>query len=97
MATHLQHGTDQADQQPDQQPDQQVELAITGMTCASCAHRIERKLGKLDGRPLAAIPPEGAPYALCLIRRGETGQVSFLGEMEEDTRLLARAAKQLVG
>ncbi|GAB2917686.1 heavy metal translocating P-type ATPase [Rhodococcus aerolatus] len=30
-------------------PDQQVELAITGMTCASCANRIERKLNKLDG------------------------------------------------
>jgi Cu+-exporting ATPase len=27
----------------------QVELAITGMTCASCANRIERKLNKLDG------------------------------------------------
>jgi Cu+-exporting ATPase len=26
-----------------------VELAISGMTCASCAHRIERKLNKLDG------------------------------------------------
>src|SRR4051812_30679037 len=26
-----------------------VELAIAGMTCASCAHRIERKLNKLDG------------------------------------------------
>ncbi|MCF6378560.1 heavy metal translocating P-type ATPase [Nocardioides KLBMP 9356] len=26
-----------------------VELAITGMTCASCAHRIERKLNKLEG------------------------------------------------
>ncbi|MGB8652292.1 MAG: heavy metal translocating P-type ATPase [Mycobacteriales bacterium] len=26
-----------------------VELSITGMTCASCAHRIERKLGKLEG------------------------------------------------
>ena len=26
-----------------------VELEITGMTCASCAHRIERKLNKLDG------------------------------------------------
>ncbi len=27
----------------------QVELAITGMTCASCANRIERKLNKLEG------------------------------------------------
>ncbi|MBX5469580.1 MAG: copper-translocating P-type ATPase [Thermoleophilaceae bacterium] len=26
-----------------------VELAITGMTCASCANRIERRLNKLDG------------------------------------------------
>lgn len=26
-----------------------VELVITGMTCASCANRIERKLNKLDG------------------------------------------------
>ncbi|MBA3522974.1 MAG: copper-translocating P-type ATPase [Geodermatophilaceae bacterium] len=27
----------------------QLELAITGMTCASCANRIERKLNKLEG------------------------------------------------
>jgi Cu+-exporting ATPase len=27
----------------------QVELAIGGMTCASCANRVERKLNKLDG------------------------------------------------
>ncbi|WP_017559049.1 heavy metal translocating P-type ATPase [Nocardiopsis baichengensis] len=26
-----------------------VELAITGMTCASCANRIERKLNRMDG------------------------------------------------
>src|SRR4051812_21579021 len=26
-----------------------LELAITGMTCASCAGRVERKLNKLDG------------------------------------------------
>ena len=28
---------------------QHVELPITGMTCASCANRIERKLNKLEG------------------------------------------------
>ncbi len=27
-----------------------VELDVTGMTCASCAARIERKLNKLPGR-----------------------------------------------
>ena len=27
----------------------ELELPITGMTCASCANRIERKLNKLDG------------------------------------------------
>ena len=26
-----------------------LDLAITGMTCASCANRIERKLNKLEG------------------------------------------------
>jgi Cu+-exporting ATPase len=30
-------------------PTKDVELEITGMTCASCANRIERKLNKLDG------------------------------------------------
>ncbi len=28
---------------------QRLELAVDGMTCASCANRIERKLNKLDG------------------------------------------------
>ncbi len=31
------------------QAPEHVELPITGMTCASCANRIERKLNKLDG------------------------------------------------
>ncbi|HWE89484.1 MAG TPA: heavy metal translocating P-type ATPase [Pseudonocardiaceae bacterium] len=34
---------------PQAEPNQRVELDITGMTCASCAARIERKLNKLDG------------------------------------------------
>lgn len=34
----------------DVRPDlQDIELAVTGMTCASCANRIQRKLNKLDG------------------------------------------------
>ncbi|KZB79552.1 heavy metal translocating P-type ATPase [Amycolatopsis regifaucium] len=33
----------------DQARTTEVELAITGMTCASCAMRIEKKLNKLDG------------------------------------------------
>ena len=28
---------------------ERVELPITGMTCASCANRIERKLNQLEG------------------------------------------------
>ena len=28
---------------------QEIELAVGGMTCASCANRVERKLNKLDG------------------------------------------------
>ena len=32
-----------------QQHDRDVEVAIEGMTCASCAARIEKKLNKVDG------------------------------------------------
>lgn len=37
---------------PDSKPlpvDEQVVLAVTGMTCAACAARIEKKLNKIDG------------------------------------------------
>ena len=36
-------------QKPEVAEASQIELAISGMTCASCANRIERKLNKLDG------------------------------------------------
>ncbi|GAA4820972.1 heavy metal translocating P-type ATPase [Nocardioides caeni] len=51
-----------------------IELAITGMTCASCANRIERKLNKLDGvsatvnyateKAKVTFEPDVAPEAL---------------------------------
>ncbi|HET9892057.1 MAG TPA: cation transporter, partial [Mycobacterium sp.] len=34
---------------PDNRASPPIELEITGMTCASCAARIEKKLNKLDG------------------------------------------------
>ncbi|MDP7216102.1 MAG: heavy metal-associated domain-containing protein, partial [Rhodospirillales bacterium] len=36
-------------------PNQTVELAIEGMTCASCSGRIEKALGKLPGVVLATV------------------------------------------
>lgn len=51
-----------------------IELAITGMTCASCANRIERKLNKLEGvsatvnyateKAKVTFEPDVAPEAL---------------------------------
>ena len=39
----------QPETQSDVRADREIELVIGGMTCASCAMRIERKLNKLDG------------------------------------------------
>ena len=39
----------QTTDRPTPQQVHEVDLTITGMTCASCSARIEKKLGKLDG------------------------------------------------
>ncbi|WP_280246445.1 heavy metal translocating P-type ATPase [Nocardia abscessus] len=51
-------------------PSGQVELVIGGMTCASCAARIEKKLNKLDGVTAAVN------YATEKARVEVTGQIS---------------------
>ncbi|GAB3879911.1 heavy metal translocating P-type ATPase [Terrabacter terrigena] len=40
---------------PDEQTPEEVRLAITGMTCASCSARIERKLSKVAGVESATV------------------------------------------
>ncbi|HEY6747189.1 MAG TPA: heavy metal translocating P-type ATPase [Mycobacteriales bacterium] len=52
--------------------DRELELAIGGMTCASCANRVERKLNKLDGVTASVN------YAT------EKATVSFPGSVSED-------------
>jgi Cu+-exporting ATPase len=42
-------GTESRSAAPDGMVSTETELLISGMTCASCANRIERKLNKLDG------------------------------------------------
>ena len=32
-------------------PDRTIDLAITGMTCASCVSRVEKVLGRVPGGP----------------------------------------------
>src|SRR3954447_24316749 len=46
MSSTTEPTTTTASQQPGHE---NVELLLTGMTCASCANRVERKLNKLDG------------------------------------------------
>lgn len=64
-----------------------VELAIGGMTCASCANRIERKLNKLDGvvatvnyatEKAKVIVPEGYDSKLLVEEIEKTGYTAEL-------------------
>ncbi|OBH67310.1 copper-translocating P-type ATPase [Mycobacterium mantenii] len=57
-----------------------IELAITGMTCASCAARIEKKLNKLDG--VAATVNYATEKATVTIPAGYDAQI-LIGEIEK--------------
>ena len=54
-----------------------VELAIGGMTCASCAARVEKKLNKIDG----------VTATVNLVT--ETARVSFPGTVSPDELVMA--------
>ncbi len=68
---------------------EQFELEIGGMTCASCAQRIEKKLGKLDGVEAAVnyatekarvTAPEGYDPQLLIAEVEKTGYTARLPE-----------------
>lgn len=64
--------------------DQRVELDISGMTCAACASRIEKKLNKLDGvratvnyaterAVVLGLPPDRAGEAVAAVEKAGYG------------------------
>ncbi|GAA4191073.1 heavy metal translocating P-type ATPase [Microbacterium oryzae] len=70
-----------------------VELEIGGMTCASCANRIERKLNKLDGvtasvnyatEKARVTVPEGYDPALLIAEVEKTGYTAILPRPAEE-------------
>lgn len=80
----------------------QLELDISGMTCAACANRIERKLNKLDGvtamvnlateRALVqGLGPKDAPLAIETVEKAGYGAVVH---DDEDDTWTQRAAEE---
>jgi Cu+-exporting ATPase len=82
-----------------------IELNISGMTCAACAGRIERKLNKLDGvhavvnfaterAVVHGIGPDGAPEAIRVVEKAGYG--AAVREADDDV-WSARAAEIRIG
>ncbi len=54
-------------------------------------------LRALDHKPLYALEPEGAEFALVVVRRLASGSAVLLGEIADDQPMLERAARHLLG
>ena len=59
------------------------------------AEALTRKLRQLDYFPYESIEDEGAEFTLLVARRLPTGDIVFLGEVDDDPVLLERAARKL--
>src|SRR5699024_12608839 len=77
-----------------------VELKIGGMTCASCANRIERKLNELDGvaarvnyatEKASVTAPEGYDPQLLI---AEVEQTGYTAELPPSDQVTASAADE---
>lgn len=82
-----------------------IELTISGMTCAACAARIERKLNKLDGvyavvnfaterAVVHGVRPEQAPEAIRVVEKAGYG--AAVRDADDDV-WSARAAETRIG
>ncbi|MBF9150808.1 hypothetical protein [Novosphingobium jiangmenense] len=59
---------------------------------------LAQSLRALPSRKVTEIaPPEGAEFALVVVRRLENGEIVALGEVHDDAALFERAARHLIG
>ena len=58
---------------------------------------LAKKLREIAPMPLFDINPAGAEFTVLVARRMADGEVVVLGEVDNDTGLLERAAKRLLG
>jgi hypothetical protein len=69
----------------------------TGKTAPKPSASLVEGLRALDHKPLYALEPEGAEFALVMVRRLSGGSAVLLGEIADDQPLLERAARRLLG
>ena len=76
-------------------PDRRIELDISGMTCAACANRIEKKLNKMEGvratvnyaterAVLTGLAPERTTEAIATVEKAGYGAAE-VSDDEEST------------
>lgn len=69
----------------------------TGKTTPKPRATLVEGLRTLDHRPLYSLEPEGAEFALVMVRRLASGPAVLLGEIADDQPMLERAARRLLG
>ena len=69
----------------------------TGKAASKHQPSLVESLRALDHKPLYALEPEGAEFALVLVRRLASGSAVLLGEIADDQPMLERAARRLLG
>lgn len=58
---------------------------------------LAKRLRKLEPIDFADLDPQGPEFALVMVRRLPTGELVVVGEVPEDTSLVERAARKLIG
>ncbi|KEO89382.1 hypothetical protein EH31_12100 [Erythrobacter longus] len=59
--------------------------------------KLAQKLRELDALMFDALSSEGPEFSLVMVRRDGEGNVAMIGEIDDDTALIERAGKKLVG